>query len=475
MGKIVAILLIISCVTSFKIQPILEPGLFFDHLGSLMIQRGSWHTALHTRVFPENDSNIIIQLRNKLNNVLNNETDPKTIHLKLALDDECDYVLNLIRDCVKTRAKRSRGVFRFLGDFLFGGDEFDEQLSLLKSTEDQKIARLSENLDDTNKAHKKIMDQIGNKISHINEGITLLQREFSEDKLNRFNKYVEETILRSNTLIQQITLKYQTLKHDPLTLLEGHVDTIQGVTDMTLAQPYLERKEIVKGEVVLHITHIVIGTEQFEIFNVIPTPNSNDNVIMSIEETTIAVNDDNNYIYPHNIKKINKTHYLSSKTQIRKGPDCIVAALLHRNTTKPCLTSALNPPYLNFTLLNQPNKILYYTSHPQSIRLNCNGTITNPTNKVAIITLSPPCKIETEDIEIRPVIVKNDETYKTFYKPMRNLPFETTAKGSQNKQYGYIVIICLMTLISIIPFTVLVIIYNKKRSIPRPPRFRSNL
>jgi len=468
-------MMFVSSAFSLTITPITEPGLFFDHLGTLLIERGAWETTFHTKIFPKNDTDILTQIKYDLNEALNpiNETDTKVQKLRESLIDECNYAINLVKEATKFRVKRSGGVFGVLKDFIFGGNEIDEQLSLLKSTEDLKISKISDKLDDANSNHKKIMEQMSAKVAMIDEGAAKLRKDWNESKRNIFNKHIQETIMLGNTLVQQIINKYQTLRVDPLSHF-NELETILDIrlksnNDVTIEAPILRKKELIAGEVILHIEHIVISKDQFEIFDIIPIPDFTNGTILNIEETRVAVNNDQSYVYPHEMKPINTTHYLSSKTIIRKETDCIVAALLHISIPTICSISHIKLPLTKFYMLNQPNQILYYSAQPQEIFLNCNGTLTNPAYNTGIITLSPACKLETRSMEIRPVVVKKNEIFKTYFKPMKELPFKTAV--SKNVIYYMLII----TTLALIPLTILAIFTIKRcnRRRQRPPPFKA--
>lgn len=199
-------LLVVSSIAALRITPMQEPDIFFDHVGTLHNFRGIWETKFHTRMYPTIDLQIILQLKDNLNHVLNtmNGTDSNIYRLRAALNEERNYAIKLVQENTRSRAKRSGGVFGILKDFLFGGNEVDEQLALLRSTEDKKIANLSDKMDEKNKLNKRTMHEISYNIVQIREGISKIKNDFSESKKNILSKFVEETILMSIILVQNI-------------------------------------------------------------------------------------------------------------------------------------------------------------------------------------------------------------------------------------------------------------------------------
>lgn len=129
------------------------------------------HGIHHTEAYPDNDTETILGIKQNLEFVFKrvNETDQTLLQLKVTLDRECDYALHVIKDTIHARTKRSGGVFGILKDFLFGGSEIDEQLALLKATEDQKITHVSEELTQAKKKHDKLTKELTGKIENVNK------------------------------------------------------------------------------------------------------------------------------------------------------------------------------------------------------------------------------------------------------------------------------------------------------------------
>lgn len=191
MGAWMLILLESAAIAALKITPITEPSIFIDHIGTPHNLRGVWETKIHTRIYPTNDSQIVRQFQNKLNDVLNSR---KTL-----------------------------------------------------------------------------------------------------------NKFVEETLLISITLVQNIINRYQSFKIDPLSQL-SEFETMKDVkinvdNEITLERPSLIGKEIIEGQIILYVEHLAIESDKFQIFGIIPVPNIKTLTMPNVPETRIAVNSDNITMY----------------------------------------------------------------------------------------------------------------------------------------------------------------------------------
>lgn len=149
---IIVIFAILGTATGFSVAPINQSGLFFDHQGTLLLKRGIWETKLHTRVYPKRDSEILRKIEKNLDIAFDkiNVTDPKLFQIITILKGNCEHALQLMSETIKSRVKRSSGVFGILKDFIFGGDSIDEQLALFRVSEDEKMSHISDSLKLTN-------------------------------------------------------------------------------------------------------------------------------------------------------------------------------------------------------------------------------------------------------------------------------------------------------------------------------------
>ncbi|EJY57700.1 AAEL017004-PA [Aedes aegypti] len=147
LGKIMlATTTLLSIANAINIKPIEEDGLIFDHEGTCLLKRGSWKTNIYTGISPAQDINFIDHVHQNLTIALKEmerQTKDQTIHqLATSIGHQCDDAIQEIQQI--TRKRRSKGIFGFLKDIFFGGDDIDEAVEAMRIQEDNKIHHVSE-------------------------------------------------------------------------------------------------------------------------------------------------------------------------------------------------------------------------------------------------------------------------------------------------------------------------------------------
>lgn len=469
-------------IMGLSVLPINESGLFFDHQGTLLLRRGTWETKYHSGIYPKYDFHALSNIENNLllafENI--NNTDSKLKQIKSLLQQDCSQALHMIQEVSITRFRRSSGVFGILKDFIFGGDSIDEQLALFRLSEDEKMSHISDSLNKANQKHAELTNEVQERIKKINDGIINLKQRFSETKNNVLSKFIEETIMVANLLVQGIINKYIEIKINPINMEEEaiiikKIEKVIPVGNIVLGSPTIKERKMVNDEIVMIIHNIIVSAKNYELFKIIPIPNEITHTIFNITDNTVAVNE-HNYLYPKEVTRINTTHLISPDISIQRELDCVASAFFHESTNQSCLSKIINIPYTEFVELKNPNNILYYTSEPNKIYLNCNGTLTNPSQHAGIIILTQDCRIQTKHQEIHATLEVKDELFHTFFKPTPDVSTNKQEKNIQpDKTLWYyclgIAISCNIILIGVI----IIIVMREKPIIPKPPPIPSTI
>nr|XP_049466028.1 uncharacterized protein LOC125907472 [Anopheles coluzzii] len=466
-------------VECLSIVPIPEPGIYFDHIGTLLLKKGAWETTFHTGTRPENDTDTLQMLKKHLTIVLNsvNSTDSEHSDLKVTLQRECNHAIQLIQGISHKRTKRSRGIFGILKDFMFGGDDIDEQLAAFRAAEDTKITHVSERLTQTNKKHNELTENLRHRIDKLYDGIDVLSKKFKHNKNEVLTKYIQETIMLTTALVQDMINKYHEIDSNQLYLEDEEM--LKQTIRRKMASHYnaLEYSEITNrrienGEIVFSIKNVIVSIENYEMFKVIAIPNFANYTILDIHENTIAINE-TSYLYPKEIVKLNESHYISSEKIIQREPDCIASALLHTESGTRCSSKEIGPEVTEFIQLTNPNSILFFSTNPDKILLKCNKTLTTPSCSIGIITLSLDCSILTSKFEIQPTMLIKSEQVRAYFKPMLNLSISKEDKSNEvesvTSNYVLFSITILSVSITVILVSAMLIKKYLKQNIGPPP------
>jgi len=448
------------------------------------LKRGVWETTFHTKIHPENDTETLLTMEKEVTTVFKalSDMDTNLLNLKLTLQQNIRHALQLSQTAVKRRTKRSSGIFGFLKGILFGEDDIDEQLALFRASEDQKLKHISEDMTHKIKQGDRLRNKLNMKIDHMNEGIKSLNKSFNENKKNVLIKHVTETIMLAEDIVQYITTRYLELEIQPLSIFDSTKisEKIQsrlpdGYT--ILDHPRISSKELFRGEIIVHIENVIVSQERFEIFHITVIPNLKNFTTLDLDENVIAINDIH-YIYPTDITRYNSTHHVSSDVAVRRDLDCISSSFRHIKTECLCGIKPIKNSITKFVKLSQPNKILYYSSHPNEIYLKCNKTLTHPAYQAGVITLSQDCKIQTKNIEIQPTMKIEAVETKMYFKPLAKiLNLSAEQKEETNMDQLYLIIItstiaCVATLILGITIAFIIKQVRAKMYTLRPPPFK---
>lgn len=136
----------------------------------------------------------------------------------------------------------------------------------------------------------------------------------------------------TSTLVQEIMNKYNAIETNPFSISDEET-IVQKIKERisrdhtVLNRPVISGRKIEKGEIIFLITNIIILKKQFEMFKIIPIPDSRP-ITTETMQTFIAINE-NNYLYPKETNKLNGTHYITTETIIQREPDCVAPGFLH--------------------------------------------------------------------------------------------------------------------------------------------------
>lgn len=143
------------------------------------------------------------------------------------------------------------------------------------------------------------------------------------------------------------------------------------------------------------IDMVIVSTEIYEAFKVIPIPSPVNRSIIYNTQPYIAMSHAKRFFYPSVAgERFNSTHLISDQHTIHTELDFIAAALVKGTAKNHCKLQQLPYDYLEVIPLAAANQFVYYTHNPNSIRIHCDNTIT-PSYYSAVVKLTPNCEIRS--------------------------------------------------------------------------------
>ena len=431
-----AIMSTITPSNSLKISPIKEEGLFFAHSGTCLIKRGTWTTIMDTNINPADDRALINQIHDNISRAL----QATRVYLQDDLLNELEYVMNqshynAIREITAiSRQARSKGLFGFLKDIVFGSNDFEDEITSFKNIEHMKHQELTNAIYENKQKTQQITQQYEKKLSSLQNGLQRMNQMFSTKNADHVLQRLRETALLSQQLTLGIIEQYRQLRTHPLTEPE-RIEMISRIDKKLPAGLKILRNPIAtrfviptdpssKNTLKLSINNVVITEESFEILTVIAIPTPTSRIIFTVSNPSIAVNHREQYFYPGSeMTKFNDTYFISSQPTLLYAMDCTSAAVFHKRANTTCPVHQLENSYQEVFELHEPNSFLYYTQNPKDILIHCQDNTITPPHYAALVHLDPECELRTKKgITYTGISAKSILAGATYFKPKFSIP-----------------------------------------------------
>lgn len=428
-GVFVTAAALLSLTDALIVKPIESDGLVFDHHGTCVLKRGIWKTKLTTNLYPEEDISLLNEIHRNISKALESmEGMVKDYTLNQTIQTIGRHCDETIMDITQfSRPKRSKGIFGYIKDFIFGGDDVEEDIAAMRIHDDRLFHDISDTMAKINGKTAHMGEQFNDRIFRLHQDINRLHNDARFEMIE--TKTLETTIL-AREMIDEIGSKYRKLRQNPLPRevqqqLKQNISASlpSGYTTLDHELSNDIKFAMINGSLIIIVETIVVNKDLYELFNVYAVPNSVNFSQIIIDERSIAINHHKEYFYPkeNDMVKLNATHLLITRATIKRKHDCISASIMHDITNIKCMTQIRSSPYSHLIQLSVSNKVLFYKSDNEKVVVHCNSVVSSVPYEAGIITIGPDCRIESAYSTIYGSISGESHKPITFFKPRAQL------------------------------------------------------
>lgn len=434
----VTLLSIMLSATPLRIQPINKDGLIFHHEGTCLVQRGVWTTKIETNITPKEDIKHINIMHKNLTNALNRVKglikDDIISELTIAVEQQCNVAIEEIQaiNQSNSRTKRSKGIFGFMKDLLFGGDDLEDQLQEIRKEDNLKLHNLSSLISNIEEKTNTLKTQLSKKLYGIHEGLDRLTKQYNSKHAEIATKRLLETIVLVRQIVESILNRYKIVKLNPISEserlqilrnIEGKIPHDCIIPTEELASHFKVVTKHDSLQIIMKTT--IVNRETFELFRVVAIPRAHNRSIIEINNPYIAINHHEQYFYTSgDLVKLNDSYFISQQKTFFTEPDCIASAILHKLPQEMCKITKLKNNYFQIIQLSHPNVILYYAQNPREILIHCSKTTITPPHYAAIIYMDPECEIRTKNSVTYASSSGETRSRKIFFKGKEEIPHQ---------------------------------------------------